>query len=64
MREHIGDNEYAPVINIVSKAKSPMNELTVANDVCLLPPNCADVLQWIDLSMNKSAKALKRKFKL
>jgi len=57
------------VINIISEGQvtDEVNSLLVANDidVCLLPPNCTDGLQWTDISVNKPAKAfLKRKFEL
>ena len=70
MREDIGDNKRALVIdNFKGLVTDEMNSLLDANDidVCLLPPNCTNRLQTIDISVNKPAKALaflKRKFEL
>ena len=53
--------------NFKSHVTDEVNSLLDANDigVCLLPRNCANRLQLMDISVNKSAKAfLTRNFEL
>ncbi len=64
-RENIVEKE-APALVIMDNFKGQvtpkMNSLLEANDihVCLLPPNTTDLLQPMDLSVNKPAKEFLR----
>ena len=69
VREDVGDDKRALVImdNFKGQVTDGVSSLLDAHDidVCLLPPNCTDRLQPMDISVNKPAKAfLKRKFEL
>lgn len=66
-RQHFGDNQPALVImdNFKGQITAAINSLLEANNinVCLLPANTTDLLQPMDISVNKPAKDfLKRKF--
>ena len=67
LREDFGDNQSALVImdNFKGQITSKINNLLETNNinVCLLPANTTDLLQPMDISVNKPAKDfLKRKF--
>jgi hypothetical protein len=65
-REMVGDKPALVIMdNFKGQVTTKINDLLEANDihVCLLPPNTTDVLQPMDISVNKPAKDyLKRKF--
>lgn len=66
-RESLGLPECAALVvidNFKSQIATKINSLLENNiDVCLFPPNATDVLQPMDLSVNKPAKAfLSNKF--
>ena len=65
------DREEAPALVIMDNFKgqitAKINSLLEDNNihVCLLPPNTTDLLQPLDISVNKPAKAcLRNKFQL
>lgn len=65
-REMVGDKPALAIMdNFKGQVTTKINNLLEANNihVCLLPPNTTDVLQPMDISVNKPAKDyLKRKF--
>ena len=67
VRHLLGDRKPAIVIidNFKAQITAPVNALLEEHNihVCLLPPNTTDLLQPMDISVNKPAKDfLKRKF--
>lgn len=66
-RQHLGDNKAALVIidNFRGQITSKINSLLEEHNIhmCLLPPNTTDLIQPMDIAVNKPAKDfLKQKF--
>ena len=64
VREMVGVDEVI-INNFKGQITSSVNTILERNNIniCLLPPNTTDLLQLMDISVNKPAKAfLKRKF--
>ena len=67
-RDALGDSEQSALVimdNFKGQVTLAINELLEANNihVCLLPPNTTDLLQPMDVAVNKPAKDfLKRQF--